>query len=123
MDCYCFIELEMELYRDSNNLHIGGQAIDVNAAESNDPSLKVIQNSYGVLPNTNTQTFNGSAGVSAVGDPGFAGIAINQLHNNYGIPPDGSGGPNTRIDLKQTRYDFKSELNNPFSFAESLRMR
>ena len=111
------------LYRDSNNLHIGGQAIDVNAAESNDPSLKVIQNSNGVLPNTNTQTFNGSAGVSAVGDPGFAGIAINQLHNNYGIPPDGSGGPNTRIDLKQTRYDFKSELNNPFSFAESLRMR
>ena len=111
------------LYRDSNNLHIGGQAIDVNAAESNDPSLKVIQNSNGVLPNTNTQTFNGSAGVSAVGDPGFAGIAINQLHNNYGIPPDGSGGPNTRINLKQTRYDFKSELNNPFSFAESLRMR
>ena len=111
------------LYRDSNNLHIGGQAIDVNAAESNDPSLKVIQNSNGVLPNTNTQTFNGSAGLSAVGDPGFAGIAINQLHNNYGIPPDGSGGPNTRIDLKQTRYDFKSELNNPFSFAESLRMR
>ena len=111
------------LYRDSNNLHIGGQAIDVNAAESNDPSLKVIQNSNGVLPNTNTQTFNGSAGVSAVGDPGFAGIAINQLHNNYGIPPDGSGGPNTRIDLKQTRYDFKSELKNSFSFAESLRMR
>jgi len=111
------------LYRDSNNLHIGGQAIDVNAAESNDPSLKVIQNSNGVLPNTNTQTFNGSAGVSAVGDPGFAGIAINQLHNNYGIPPDGSGGPNTHIDLKQTRYDFKSELNNPFSYAESLRMR
>ena len=111
------------LYRDSNNLHIGGQAIDVNAAESNDPSLKVIQNSNGVLPNSNTQTFNGSAGVSAVGDPGFAGIAINQLHNNYGIPTDGSGGPNTRINLKQTRYDFKSELNNPFSFAESLRMR
>ncbi len=111
------------LYRNSNNLHIGGQAIDVNAAESNDPSLKVIQNSYGVIPNTNTQTFNGSAGVSLVGDPGFAGIAINGLHNNYGIPPDGSGGSNTRINLDQTRYDFKSELKNPFSFAESLRMR
>ena len=111
------------LYRNSNNLHIGGQAIDVNAAETNDPSLDVIQNSYGVIPNTNTQTFNGSAGVSLVGDPGFAGIAINQLHNNYGIPPDGSGGPNTRINLEQTRYDFKSELKNPFSFADSLRMR
>ena len=111
------------LYRNSNNLHIGGQAIDANAAESNDPSLKVIQNSYGVIPNTNTQTFNGSAGISAVRDPGFAGIAINQLHNNYGIPPDGSGGPNTRINLEQTRYDFKSELKNPFRFAESLRMR
>ena len=111
------------LYRNSNNLHIGGQAIDVNAAESNDPSLKVIQNSYGVIPNTNTQTFNGTAGVSLVGDPGFAGIAINGLHNNYGVPPDGSGDHNVRIDLKQTRYDFKSELKKPFSFAESLRMR
>lgn len=111
------------LYRNSNNLHIGGQAIDVKAAESLDPSLNVIQNSYGVIPNTNTHTVNGSAGISLVGDPGFAGIAVNRLENNYGIPPNGSGGPNVRIDLKQSRYDFKSELNNPFGFAESLRMR
>jgi iron complex outermembrane receptor protein len=111
------------LYRDSNNMSIGGQAIDVKAAETTDPSLHVIQNSYGVIPNTNTQTFNGTAGVSLVGDPGFAGIAINQLHNNYGVPPDGSGGPNTRINLEQTRYDFKSELKKPFSFADSLHMR
>src|SRR5664279_3011240 len=111
------------LYRNSNNLHIGGQAIDVNAAESNDPSLKVIQNSYGVIPNTNTQTFNGSAGVSLIGDPGFAGVSINQLHNNYGISPDGRGDHNVRIDLRQSKYDFKSELKKPFSFAESLRMR
>lgn len=111
------------LFRNRSNMSIGGQAIDVTAAESQDPTLAVIQNSQGVIPNTYAQTMNGSAGVSLVGDPGFAGIAINQLHNNYGVPPDGSGGPNTRIDLRQSKYDFKSELNKPFSFAESLRMR
>jgi iron complex outermembrane receptor protein len=110
-------------YRDRNNLNIGGQAIDVNAAQSLDPSLQVIQNSKGVIPNTSAHAINGSAGVSLVGDPGFAGISINRLENNYGIAPDGSGGANVRIDLKQSKYDFKSELKNPFSFAESLRMR
>ena len=111
------------LFRNRSNMSIGGQAIDVADAEELDPTLKVIQNFYGVIPNTYAQTMNGSAGVSLVGDPGFAGIAINQLHNNYGVAPDGSGGPNTRIDLRQSKYDFKSELNNPFNFAKSLRMK
>ena len=31
--------------------------------------------------------------------------------------------PNTRIDVQQKKYDFKSELSQPFNFAEKLAMR
>ena len=110
-------------YRDRNDLDIGGTAIDVNAAQATDSALQVIQNTQGTLNNTSAYAISGSAGVSLVGDPGFAGVSINRLENNYGIAPDGSGGEMTRIDLKQSKYDFKSELKNPFKFAESLRMK
>ena len=111
------------LFRDRNNMAVGGQAIDVFTAEAVDPTLKVIQNSQGSVPNTNAQTMNGSAGLSWVTDPGFAGVAINQVHNNYGIAPDGSGGINTRIDIQQSKYDFKSDIKQPFSLSEVLRSR
>ncbi len=110
-------------YRDRNNLDIGGSAIDVNAAQATDPALEVIQNPKGIIDNTSAHAISGSAGVSLVGDPGFAGVSINRLENNYGIAPDGSGGELVRIDLKQSKYDFKSELKNPFRYAESLRMK
>jgi len=109
-------------YRDRNNLDIGGSAIDVNAAQATDPTLDVIQNTQGYIDNTSAHAISGSAGVSLIGDPGFAGVSINRLENNYGIAPDGTG-ETTRIDLKQSKYDFKSELKDPFKFAESLRMK
>jgi iron complex outermembrane receptor protein len=109
-------------YRDRNNLDIGGSAIDVSAAQATDPTLNVTQNTQGYINNTSAHAISGSAGVSLVGDPGFAGIAINRLENNYGIAPDGTG-ETSRIDLKQDKYDFKSELKDPFKFAESLRMK
>jgi iron complex outermembrane receptor protein len=109
-------------YRDRNNLDIGGSAIDVNAAQATDPTLNVIQNTKGYIDNTSAHAISGSAGVSLVGDPGFAGVSINRLENNYGIAPDGTG-ETTRIDLKQSKYDFKSELKDPFKFAASLRMK
>jgi iron complex outermembrane receptor protein len=109
-------------YRNRNNLDIGGSAIDVNAAQATDPSLNVIQNTQGFINNTSADAISGSAGVSLVGDPGFAGVSINRLENNYGIAPDGTG-ETARIDLKQDKYDFKSELKDPFKFAESLRMK
>ncbi|NOT11234.1 MAG: TonB-dependent receptor [Methylococcaceae bacterium] len=110
-------------YRDRNNLDIGGSAIDVNAAQVSDPTLNVIQNTKGYIDNSSAHAISGSAGVSLVGDPGFAGISINRLENNYGIAPDGSDAETVRIDLKQSKYDFKSEMKKPFSFTDSLRMK
>ncbi|MDD5410020.1 MAG: TonB-dependent receptor plug domain-containing protein, partial [Methylobacter sp.] len=69
-------------YRDRNNLDIGGSAIDVNAAQATDPTLNVTHNTKGYINNTSAHAISGSAGVSLVGDPGFAGVAINRLENN-----------------------------------------
>ncbi|WP_019868356.1 TonB-dependent receptor [Methylovulum miyakonense] len=111
-------------FRDRGNVDIGGNAIDINAARQVDPTLPdSLQNTHGFIANTSSDAISGSAGLSLVGEPGFAGISINRLENNYGIAPDGTGGEITRIALKQSKYDLKSELKNPFPFAESLRMK
>lgn len=110
-------------YRHRNNLDIGGRGIDTNAVAVTDPTLTVVDNPNGFLNNTDAHAISGSAGASWVGEPGFAGVSINRLENNYGIAPDGGGTDTTHIDLKQSKYDFKSELNAPFSFAKNLRTR
>lgn len=113
-------------YREQGNLQIGGNAIDENAVRATEPSLEdvdTIQNSRGVIKNTNARAKGGTVGLSLIGESGFAGASINRLENNYGIPPDGAGGPPIRIDLEQTKYDFKGELKEPFAFAEALRLK
>jgi iron complex outermembrane receptor protein len=110
-------------YRHRNNLDIGGRGIDIAKVAVTDPSLNVIDNPSGYLNNTGAEAISGSAGVSWVGAPGFAGISINNLNNNYSIAPNGTGEETVKIALRQQKYDFKSELNNPFKFAKSLRTR
>jgi iron complex outermembrane receptor protein len=110
-------------YRDRGNLHIGGAGIDTRAVAVTDPSLAVVDNPNGFLNNTSANAISGSAGASWIGDPGFAGVSINHLENNYGIAPDGAGEETVRIALRQEKYDFKSELNKPLRFAKVLRTR
>jgi iron complex outermembrane receptor protein len=110
-------------YRHRDDLSIGGSAIDKAKASITDPSLEIVDNPKGHLNNTGAEAISGSAGVSWVGEPGFAGASINHLENNYGIAPDGTGEESTRIDLRQDKYDFKGEWYDPFRFAKSLRAR
>lgn len=110
-------------YRHRDNLAIGGSAIDTAKVSITNPSLDIIDNPKGHLDNTGAEAISGSAGLSWIGDRGFAGGSINHLENNYEVAPDGSGERSTRIDLRQDKYDFKSELIDPFRFAKSLRTR
>lgn len=110
-------------YRDQGNTHIGGSAIDVNAAHATDPGLNIIDNPNGLIDNSQARSRGGSVGVSKIGDAGLVGVSINSLEKNYGIPPDGSGGAPVRVDLNQTKYDFKGQLNKPFALAEELRVK
>lgn len=72
----------------------------------------------GGLRNTDGEVRNGSAGISWVGKQGFVGAAINRLENAYGIPA--ADEEKVRIDLKQTRHDFRSRWDNPFPLIETL---
>ena len=110
-------------YRHRNNLDIGGSGIDIAKVRFTDPALTVIDNPSGYLNNTGVEAISGSAGLSWVGDEGFAGASINNITNNYGIAPNGTGEEIVRIAMRQNKYDFKSELNNPLPFAKSLRTR
>ena len=110
-------------YRNRNNLDIGGRGIDTSAVAVTDPSLTVVDNPDGFLKNTDAEAISGSAGLSWIGEAGFAGASINYLDNNYGIPPDGTGEETAEIELRQDKYDFKSELINPFRFAKQIRTR
>jgi iron complex outermembrane receptor protein len=114
-------------YRDSGNVIIGGPAIDENAARATDPALAeepVLDNTYGYIANTSARAKGGTVGASWVGDAGFAGGSVNTLENNYGVPPDGiPDEPNIRIRMRQSKYDFRGGLDQPFAFAEKLRVK
>jgi iron complex outermembrane receptor protein len=110
-------------YRHRDDLDIGGRAIDIAKVAITDPGLDIVDNPEGFLQNTGAEAISGSAGLSWIDDFGFAGASINNLNNNYGIAPDGTGEELVRIDLRQDKYDFKSELIQPFRFAKALRTR
>jgi len=108
-------------YRDQGNTHIGGQHINESAMRPAD--LTLLENSDGVINNTNARTRGGSVGASIIGEAGLAGAAINSLEKNYGIPPNGTDSPPVRVQMNQTKYDFKGQLNKPLALAEELRMK
>jgi iron complex outermembrane receptor protein len=114
-------------YRNSGNEIIGGDAIDVNAARAYDPALAeepYLVNTNGYVPNTNARAKGGTVGASWVDDIGYAGAAINTLENNYGIPPIGvPDAPSIRINLQQTKYDFRGGIDKPFAFVEKLKAK
>ncbi|MDP3527903.1 TonB-dependent receptor [Methylicorpusculum sp.] len=131
------------MFRESIPMQIPGLAIDESkeaASHDDHDAEEEVFNSRGRLLNTNSRTYSGTAGFSLIGEKGFIGFSVNYLDNNYGVPPGAHGhheeeedgdpeehgdeGPESvRIDLQQTRYDMKSEIKDPFAFADSLRLR
>ncbi|OAI18012.1 TonB-dependent receptor [Methylomonas lenta] len=110
-------------YRHRDNMDIGGRGIDTAKVAITNPSLEVVDNPYGYLNNTGAEAISGSAGLSWIGDNGFVGAAINNINNNYGIAPDGTGEETVKIAMRQNKYDFKSQLDNPFGLGKALRTR
>ncbi len=98
-------------YRDSIDMQIPGYAIAGKNAGSK-----------GRLQNSGTRARSGTAGFSWVGDQGFIGVSVNHLDNHYGIPP-AEDGEAVQIAMRQTRYDMKAEVSQPFAFAEKFSAR
>ena len=101
--------------RDSNDMEIPGFARKEDAEKS--PS-DINNAAKGFVPNTDAESKSGTFGVSYINDQDFIGISVNKLDNNYGVPPDGD--ELVRIDMHQTRYDLKGEINNPFDSLQKI---
>jgi iron complex outermembrane receptor protein len=99
--------------RNSNDLEIPGYA------QKTPQDLATA--SKGFIPNTDAESTSGTLGVSYISGEDFIGMSVNTLDNNYGIPSDGD--ELVRIDMHQTRYDIKGELNNPFDGFQKISAR
>ncbi|UGQ47418.1 TonB-dependent receptor [Massilia endophytica] len=73
----------------------------------------------GRLSHSATKERNAGIGGSYIADWGFAGISASHLSNLYGIP----SAEGSRIDQKQTRYDFDSLVRKPFEGIESFKFK
>jgi len=99
--------------RTSDDMDIPGYA----QKNPEDPSTA----SKGFIPNTDAKSTSGTLGASYIDGDDFIGISVNKLDNNYGVPPDGD--ELVRIDMHQTRYDLKGELNSPFNGFQKISAR
>lgn len=141
------------LQREWNNLDIPGPAIDpawLAAEEHNEhdgheletPQEERPVSIYGSIPNTGGKTTSAVAGVSAIFDSGFLGLAVSKLDNRYGLPPGAhahedehdeehhdaaadhdEGEDNVRIDMNSTRYDLGGEWRDLAPGIEKLAYR
>ena len=71
------------------------------------------------LPHSATRSKTAGVGTSYIDDWGYAGFSVSTLKNLYGIPSD----EGSKIDQKQTRYDFDSLIKQPFAGFESVRLK
>jgi iron complex outermembrane receptor protein len=93
------------------------------------------EQAFGILEGSRVERRGGAIGLSKIGQRGFAGFAISSINSEYGLV-GGHGheeeeeenseedveGPGI-IDLKQVRYDFEAQLNEPFAGFESINFR
>ncbi len=139
-------------YRHRNDTEIPGAAIDADAIRRQYEVHNVI-NAEGSIPNTDNESQGGSVGISWLGDSATAGMSVSHIANDYGIPKGSHGidpshldglelilpdidiegfedifgpdalNPSTRIEMAQTRYDFKSEWFPSLPGLEKLLFR
>ncbi len=64
----------------------------------------------GEAPNSFAELQSYSGGASFVGDWGFAGVGINRIESEYGLPVEDPAEPGGRIELEQTRIEARGDV-------------
>ena len=94
-------------FQKSDDLEVGGDAIDVTRANVSQPSLDVGDNTSGFVKNTEADNLSLTAGGSFVSDSGFFGFSANVVDMEYQIPVRGEvGGEESNIEMEQTKVVF-----------------
>lgn len=123
--------------RSTDNIEIPGfaesQALR-DAEEAEEPGGEEEEEAFGTVENTDSDTEAAAAALTLLGKAGFVGLSVSTYETNYGLPGVHAheeeaplpGEPEEeeiiRIDLDQTRYDLRGELNTD-SFIESTRFK
>jgi iron complex outermembrane receptor protein len=119
-------------YSKTGDLRVGGfflsPALRAEALASPDPDIQALASLRGRLPNSAGRTSDFAGGVAWIDGQNNVGFSINRLDSLYGIPIRFSLDPaieaeQVRIDLKQTRYDGRAELDLGDGFLDLVRMR
>ncbi len=77
----------------------------------------------GTLDNSFVKTKSGAFGASYIGDRGYVGFSVSRYLDNYGNPaePGDAEEGGVTLQLAQTRYNVKGELNQPLPGFDALR--
>lgn len=125
-------------YRDTSDVSIPGfTRLEIDEDEEHEEEEHEEEpNTYGFIGNSDQQTSSFTAGGSWIGNKAFLGFSVNQLKNDYGLPPglhahhneaegeeeEHLAAENIRLEMDQTRYDLKGGFQFD-GFWENLDLR
>ncbi|MDQ3140396.1 MAG: TonB-dependent receptor plug domain-containing protein, partial [Pseudomonadota bacterium] len=119
-------------YSKTDDLEIGGfvlsPALRAQAAASADPEIAALAELRDHLPNTAARTSDVAAGAAYIDGETNVGFSVNRYDSLYGVPvryalESGGEAEEVRLDINQTRADFRAEVDAGSSFVDTVRLR
>jgi iron complex outermembrane receptor protein len=119
-------------YAKSGDLRTGGfllsPALRAQALASADPAIRDLAGLRGRMPNSQGRSWDVAAGAAWIKGDNNVGFSVTRLDSLYGIPIRFSLDPaipaeQVRIDLRQTRFDGRAEIDTGSGFIDSIRLR
>jgi len=119
-------------YVKTGDLEIGGYilppALRAQAAASPDPAIAALADLKDKLPNSAGRTWEIAGGAAYIASNANLGFSVSRYDSLYGVPIRYSLDPaiaaeSVRLDVKQTRFDARGEINPASGFVEAIRLR
>jgi iron complex outermembrane receptor protein len=108
--------------RDTDDVRVPGFALSRELRELRAAEGEEVDEMRGRLVNSGSETYGGAVGGAYVGGKGFFGLGVSRFDTNYGLP-DSTGETGVRIDMRQTHYDLKAEMDDLGRFISKVRVR
>ena len=108
--------------------HVLTPSLRAQAAASPDPAIAALANLKDKLPNSAGRTWEVAGGAAYITSNVNLGFSVSRYESLYGVPIRYSLDPSiaaesVRLDVKQTRYDVRGEVNPDSGFVEAIRFR
>ena len=119
-------------YTKTGDLRTGGHiltpALRAAALASGDPDTAALADLNGKLPNSASRTWEVAGGAAVITSNGNMGFSVSHYDSIYGVPVRYSVDPTVeaeevRLDVKQTRVDFRSEIKPASGFISAIKFR